>query len=126
MLIAQRFQGVQKHDIEVAGNAAMLEGIVQHEHLASEFTDRPVGRGDAIGVLHVRHARQFPGKFPGFVVRPVVDAITAADDSCRFALREELADDPFNQRCLARAAQGEVADADHGHIDAVYVFAPQS
>ena len=57
MLVAQWLQGVQEHDIQVAVDAAMLKGIVQHQHLAAVLTDRAAGRDHAIRVLHVRHAR---------------------------------------------------------------------
>ena len=73
-----------------------------------------------------------PGSFQAssrassFGPHPPCGPVSAADDSSRLALGKELADNPFDQRCLARAAQGEVSDADHGDIDAVDGRAPQS
>src|SRR5438045_838086 len=36
---AKRLQGVDQHDVEIAGNAAVLEGVVQNDQLALELVD---------------------------------------------------------------------------------------
>ena len=81
VLKTKRLQCVQKNDIEVAGDAAVLKCVVQHQCLASELVDRLSCRSKPIGVLHVRHTRQFPGELQGFVVHAAAGTISAADDA---------------------------------------------
>ena len=66
--VAQWFEGVEQADIQIAGDAAVLEGVVQHEGLAAEPCDRLPGPGDAVAVLHVGHVGESLVEFPGLVV----------------------------------------------------------
>src|SRR4051794_32891544 len=51
---AERLERVEENDIEVASEAAVLEAIIEDDHLRIVFTDGIVGRGDPIAVLDVR------------------------------------------------------------------------
>ena len=68
MAEAERLQGVQQDDVQVAGDAAVLEGVVQDDRPALELADRLPGRRHAIGILQVGDAGQPGGQFPGLVV----------------------------------------------------------
>ena len=66
----KRFCCVDQDDVQVAGDAAMLERIVEDDELCRQLLDRERRRRDPIGVLHMRHVRQLFLELSGFVVRP--------------------------------------------------------
>jgi len=117
---AERFEGVDENDVEIAVDATMLEGIVEEDHLAAEFFDGD-GRGaDSIGVLQVGNVGQLVFEFNGFVVAASgFGAVAAADKGDTHALVSEEPGDPCNHRRLAGSAEGEIADADDGDTDVV-------
>ena len=86
-----------------------------------------LGGGHAIGVLQVRHVRQRFSQFEGLVVGlALAGSISTADHRHANAALVEPAGDPADQGGLARAAEGQVADAQHGHAQAVDGGAPRS
>ena len=119
VLKTEWLQGIQQHDIEIAGDAAMLKGVVEHQHPAAKSVDGSPGGGEPIGILHVRHAGQFPSEFQGFIVGTAAHAIPPADDADFLLLLIDLLYDPFDQRRLAGSTQREIAHADHGHVNAM-------
>ena len=68
MAEAERFQGVQQHDVQVAAEAAVLKTVVQHDRPATERPNGLPGGGHAIRILHVRHVRERQPQFQGLVV----------------------------------------------------------
>ena len=65
---AERLQGVQQHDVQIAVDAAVLEGVVQHDQLALELLDRQPGGRHAVGILQMRHVGQLLLQFQRLVV----------------------------------------------------------
>ena len=110
----ERLQGVQQHDVQIAGDAAMLEAVVQYDQFRLERPDGLSRRRHPIGVLHVRHVGQQPSQLAGFIVflaglRP----ISTADDRHANAASAKPRGEPLDQGRLARAAERKVADAHH-------------
>jgi hypothetical protein len=102
--------GIDGHDIEIAGQAAVLEAVVEQRDL------RPRGRGrldagDAVAVGDVRHGRQQDGQF-GRLVAPFAagSAVATAHDGGLEAARCKSPRQPGHQRRLASAAEREVAN----------------
>ncbi len=50
---AERGGGVEEHDIEVSGNTAVLEGVVEDEHLGVVIVDGRSSGGNPIGILQM-------------------------------------------------------------------------
>ncbi len=77
---AEWFQRVDHDDIQIAMDAAMLEGVVQQDGLAIELVDCHPRGGHAIRILHMWHVGQALFEFEGFVVpRAGFRAVTAAN-----------------------------------------------
>jgi hypothetical protein len=55
---AERVEAVEQHDVEVAMEAAMLEGVVEQDELRAMLVDRLLGGGMAIAVLEMGNIRQ--------------------------------------------------------------------
>ncbi len=98
-------QCVQENDIEIAGDASMLESVVQHQRIAAELVDGSSSGGHSIRMLYMRHAGQFPDKLQSFIIRAAAGTISTADNSDFFPLLNQLSHNPFDHRRLARAAQ---------------------
>jgi hypothetical protein len=46
---------IDQHNVQIAGQAPVLETIVEHDDLAAILGNRSLGGGHSIGILHVRH-----------------------------------------------------------------------
>eukprot|EP00913_Durusdinium_trenchii_P035228 g32958.t1 len=136
--VTERIERVDQDDVEIAGQSAVLETVVENEHLGIEFVGRVVRRADAIGVLQMRHAGAEVLEHPFFVVarraggvsfRVILIAGTGGlTPTARFERSVAAAEQrdvdvarekPFRQkrdhRRFAGSACRDVADADDGN-----------
>src|SRR5262245_60559633 len=95
----------------------MLEAIVEDQDFTLQFLDGGLCEGRSIDALQMRHVRAVLLKHQSFVIRPLLHSIPAAQYghaqiTLAQALRQKL-----HAGSLARAAQSQVADADHGNAD---------
>ncbi|MNV08797.1 hypothetical protein D3C71_992720 [compost metagenome] len=126
--VAQAAGGVDQHQLEVTGHAVVLHAVVGQDQI-QRFTGQQGSDGAAaIGVDHQRHARALdnqqrlvtgdvgalPGLDPPRQLRRF-GAIAAADHADPQAAALAVLDHPQNQRCLAGATHGDVADHDQRH-----------
>ena len=51
---AERIEGVEHHEVEVAGQAAVLEAVVEDDQLGFQLVHGDPGERDAIGILEMR------------------------------------------------------------------------
>ena len=117
----ERLERVEEHDIEIAAQTAVLESIIKEQQLRIEILDSHFGGGDAIAVLYVRNGRQRVGKLQCFVVVLTIGrAVAAADNHDPHARILQPLSQPLDHGRLPGAAQGEITDADHGHIHPVH------
>jgi hypothetical protein len=58
MLIPEGLQCVEKHNVKVASQPAVLKGIVKNQKLWSICLKRHARRGHAVRILNMGHARQ--------------------------------------------------------------------
>ncbi len=65
---AERFQGIDQHDVQIAGQPAVLKAVVEHDGLQSNSSIASLRRRDAVRVLQVRHVGQPQFQFQCFVV----------------------------------------------------------
>ena len=117
MPVTPRLCGINQHEIEIAPESAVLECIIEYEGIATVVFDRNRGPGDAIPIGHLCHTGAESIQNKSFVVSGTVKAtISAAENAGTSAAGLQLLRDPCDDRGLARAAGGDVAHADDGHI----------
>src|SRR5262249_25024860 len=105
-------------DVEVAGEPAVLEAVVEDEHLALQLLQGNPGERDAVGALQVRDVGQVLLQQQRLVVGAVVTAVPPAEDGDAEVPFAVEVGDVLDAGGLAGAADGEVADADDGGADA--------
>ena len=66
---AERLEGIDQHQVEVARQPPMLEAVVEHEQLGLELVDGDPAERDAIGVLEMGDVGQVLLQDPALVVR---------------------------------------------------------
>ena len=121
MAEAKRLQRVQEHDVQLPGEPAVLEAIVQDDQLAAELCDGLVRGREAVGILQVGHVGKQPPHLQRLVVRLACGCpIAAADHRHPHAALLEPSGDPLDQGGFAGAAEGEVADAYDRHAEAMH------
>jgi len=129
--VAQRCLRVEQQDIHIPGQAAVLEGIVQHKDVGPEFF-----HGQEAGDATLRAGdHRNPGEVGGQQGRLVAaffrgkedpasvgDHVAAAGPAAAVAPAQDGRPETpglqtpggqHGQRCLSRSPHGEVADADH-------------
>jgi hypothetical protein len=107
-----RVGGVEQDEVEVAGQPAMLEAIVQHQHLTLQFLHRDGGQRGAIRSLEMRYVREVLLEHERLVVGPLPAPVAAAEDRHAQVASAVEVGDVLDARCLAGAAHRQVADAD--------------
>ncbi len=120
MVESKRLQRIEQHDIQVAGQTAVLETVVQQQNVRIEPVDGQSSGRDTVAVLDVRHFGKCLGELKGFVVLLAGGRPVAAADKCDDGAKiQQSAGEPFHHRRFARATEREVAHADDGHADAM-------
>ena len=122
MLETERLRGVQEHEVQVAGQTAVLEGVVQHDRLAAKEADRLVGRGHTVGIPErwptcgnsARSSRA--SSFPSFPCRAPYPRLTIATEIPRSRSHRAI---HRTSGVLPVPAEGQVSHADHGDGDAM-------
>jgi hypothetical protein len=114
MAAAEGIARVDRNQVEVAAEAAVLKPVVEHGHVGG-----PAGRGhDAphpVAVGHMRHAGQQDSQFGGLVARLTrPGGVAAANHGRSPSSGRQLPGHPGHKRRLARAAECQVADRNHG------------
>src|ERR687898_366012 len=72
---------VEKDDVEVARQSAVLESVVEDEYLAVELLDGRLGQRGAVGALQVRHVGEVLLEDERLVVAADLGAVAAAEDA---------------------------------------------
>ena len=119
--MACRIRGVDEHDVEVAGQATVLESVVENEQVAGVLVECPPGRSDSIGILQVGNVWAESRQQPVFIIaylavrpgRGGFVSVTSAEQSDRDPVGGCVIGCPGDQGRLSRATGGQVADADH-------------
>ena len=117
----ERLQGVEQDDIEVTGEAAVLKAVVEHNQLAAEPCDGLAGadRRSGFSTCGVSGSRRCNSRASSFS-RPdgaPYPRLTTPDAA---PARLEPADQPLDQRGLARATQRKITDANDRHACPVH------
>ncbi len=114
MAVTPGHGGIEQHQVHVTGQPAMLESVVEDQDLAFELLQRGPGQGNTIRPLQVRHVGQVLVEDQGLVIEPAAAAIAAAEDGDAPILPPIKAGHVFHHGRFARAAGGDIADADDG------------
>ena len=125
---AERVQRVHQHQVQVAMDAKVLKPVVEQQAVRA-LRDRLLAGRHAVRVGVVRRLRQLPREQQSFVVPALrragfARAISAAEDRRLAAVAQARARDPLNHRRLARAADGDVPDADHRRAELLDLKSP--
>src|SRR5205814_134884 len=110
VVVAEWLGRVDEDEVEIARDAAMLEGIIENENV--RVLDLH-GGGETIG----GDANFCAGHFREqccFITAAVAGAIAAEEDCGSFSAFLQLAREPRNKGGFAGSAGGYVADADGG------------
>src|SRR5215207_9180057 len=99
--------GVKEYDVEVAGQPAVLEPVVENEHLALALLDSSGGEGDAIRPLEVRHVGEVLFQDERLVVAAAVGSVAAAEDGDEGVALAVEARDVLDEGGLTGAADAE-------------------
>ena len=115
MPAAEWIGGVDRHQIEITCQAAVLKAVVEHDDVGTRGGGRGGGR-DAVTIGDMPDAGEEERQFGCFVAPPSRGgAVPTADDRRTRALSGQPTDHPGHQRRLAGAAEGQIADAHHRH-----------
>src|SRR5262249_49542017 len=95
---------------------AMLEAIVQHEHLALQLLHRNRGEARPIDPLQMRHVGQVLFQDHALIIEAAGAGVASTEDGHASVLLAVVAGNVFYTRRLARATGGQVADADDRHF----------
>ncbi|MNC27310.1 hypothetical protein D3C75_754790 [compost metagenome] len=126
--IAQATGGVDQHQFQVTGHAVVLHAVVGQDQIQRLTGQQGFDGVAAIGVDHQRDARALDDQ-QRLVTGDVgallgldspwqlrrFGAVAAADHADPQAAALAVLDHPQNQRCLAGATHGDVADHDQRH-----------
>ena len=77
---AERVEGVEQDEVEVARQPAMLEAVVEDEQLGLQLLDGDRAPGDPVRVLEVGDVGQVLLQHPPLVVEPAGLAVAPAED----------------------------------------------
>jgi len=125
MAVAERLQGVEHHQIQVPGEPAVLETVVEQNQFRLQLVDGQLRGSHPIGILQVRHIGQAALQLQRFVVaRAGFGTIAATDDHHAYPTASKPAGQPAHHGRLAGSAQCEIAHAHYGHVHAVDQFRP--
>ena len=113
---AERVEGVEQDDVEVAGEPAVLEPVVEDQHLALQLLDRDPGQVDPVGPWRWGTSGRFSSRTRPSSFSPDELAVAPAQDRDPDALGPIPAGDPLDHRRLARPAERQVADRDDRHV----------
>ena len=94
----------------------MLEAVVEYEDFSGRVFLRRRRQTHAVRSLQMRHVGQVFFENQGFIIATAMVAIASAQDNGPMAVLDEIARHIFNAGRLARATQGQVADANHRHL----------
>ena len=127
---AERVQRVHQHQVQVAMDPKILKPVVEQQAVRAR-RDRLLAGRHAVRVGVVRRLRQLPIEKQRFVIlllrrADLARAISAAEDRRLAAVAQAPARDPLNHRRLARAADGDVPDADHRRAELLDLKSPLS
>ena len=118
MFHTERLAGIQQHHIQITAKPTMLEAVVQHNQLRRMPIDRRTSGDHAVGILHMGHSGQRIGQLDRFIVGPSsARPIAATDNRHPHTMRTKPAGKPLDQRCFPRPSQGEIAHANHRHVN---------
>ena len=109
--------GVEKDDVQVASQTAMLKAIVQQQDVALQFIDGNSSDGDAVGTLQMGHLGQVLFQNQSLIVGAGVRSVAPAEDRHLIVLAKQIRQ-VLDAGGLAGASGGQVANADHGHLNA--------
>src|SRR5213593_1414347 len=132
LAIAPRVLRARHHDLEVFLERAVLERVVEDDRGYTEPVEREARRVVAVRAHDHRHARQATREQERLVARPLgvepdrrrvgddpdatgAAAVAATDDRGPVPEGRERLHRDLHRRRLARAADRQVADRDHGH-----------
>ena len=113
MATAERIGGIDGHEIEIAGQTAVLEAVVEHDDVGAGRRRRRGGH-DPIAAGDVQDSGEKQRQFGRFVAPlPGRGRVSPAHDRRLAVEGRQTADDPGHQGGLAGAAEREVADTHH-------------
>ncbi len=121
MPVAPGVERVDQDEIEVPGEAAVLEAIVEDQQLRGEFFAGNAGGGDAVGVLQMGDIGAEPFENEGFVVESgVARPVPPAEEADADVAIAEPAGEEGGERCFAGTTGGEVTEADDGKLRRIH------
>ena len=116
--VAERTGRIHGDNIHIPLEPSVLEAVVQYQDVRLMLGDRFSGTGDTVGVDDDRHIAAGLGQQGRFVGHfAVAGFVAACQDGDLEAFGSQILAQPDDQWGLARSAGGDVADADHRHLD---------
>jgi hypothetical protein len=112
VLVIERPGRVHNDNVQVPGQPAVLESIVEDEDLAFQLDGGGHGQGDPVAALQVRDVGQVFLQEQRLVVHPGLDPVPAAQDGDAQPPLAVVPGHRLDARRLAGPAEGQVADAD--------------
>ena len=107
---SERIGGIDGHEIEIAGQTAVLEAVVEHDDVGAGHSRRRGGH-DPIAAGNVQDSGEQQRQFGRFVaLLPGRGRVSPADDRRLAVEGHQTADDPGHQGGLASAPEREVTD----------------
>src|SRR5438132_13098662 len=103
MAVAPRIGGVNQNDVEVAGQAAVLEAVVQDKEFAFQLAHSGLREGYAIRILKVWNVGQVLFQNERLIVAAVAGSVTSAEDRNTQIVLAVEASDVLDTRRLAGA-----------------------
>jgi hypothetical protein len=114
-----RSRRINEDKIDVAVQAPVLETVVEHDALHTLPFELATTLY-AIRVLHVRHiGEQLCEQLALIIQRVPFATVAAGEDAGSACALTQLARDPLDHRRLARAAGGQISDADHRNLESL-------